>query len=94
MLQVRFDDATKTRLKTVAKSKLVLKCPTHARYNPGEGRGAIKGCCPGCEAALEAYEAVCNLRQALARYSVQTERFETAKPRQKKPKATCVGAGA
>ena len=84
MLKMTFDDATKMRLKTVAKSKLVLKCPKHTRYNPAHGRGAIVGRCSGCESALEGYEAAFNLRQALARYVTITETFETAKPRQKR----------
>lgn len=86
MLKMTFDDATKMRLKTVAKSKLVLRCPRHTRYNPAHGRGAIVGRCQGCEAALDAYEAAMSLRQALARYSMQTEKFETSKPRTRKPK--------
>jgi hypothetical protein len=94
MLQMRFNDATQLRLKTVAKSKLTLRCPKHTRYNPAEGRGAIRGCCAGCEAAFEAYEAVLALTTALARYVAVTEKFETAKPRQKKVKPTCIGAGA
>jgi hypothetical protein len=92
MLKMVFDDATKNRLKTVAKSKLVLRCPKHTRYNPAHGRGAIVGRCPGCEAALEGYEAAMNLRSALVRYSVETEKFETAKPRQKKQKAIAATA--
>lgn len=93
MLQMRFDDATKARLKSVAKSKLTLRCPKHTRYNPAEGRGAIRGCCAGCEAAFEAYQAAVNLRTALAVYSAKTEKFETAKPRTRKPKATSASAG-
>jgi hypothetical protein len=81
MLKFTFDDATKLRLKTVAKSKLALRCPKHTRYNPAHGRGAIVGRCQGCEAALEGYEAAMNLRQALVRYATGTERFETSKPR-------------
>lgn len=92
MLKMTFDDATKTRLKTVTRSKLVLKCPKHIRYNPAHGRGAIVGRCPGCEAALEGYEAAMSFRQALARYVVTNEKFETAKPRQKKPKALAASA--
>jgi len=92
MLKMTFEDATKSRLKTVAKSRLVLKCPKHTRYNPAHGRGAIIGRCPGCEAALEGYEAALNLRQALARYVVTTEKFEMAKPRQRKQKAIAASA--
>ena len=94
MLQMRFNDTTQLRLKTVAKSMLVLRCPKHTRYNPAEGRGAIRGCCHGCEDAYEAYEAVIALQTALARYVNVTEKFETARPRQKKVKPTCIGAGA
>jgi hypothetical protein len=86
MLKFTFDDATKLRLKTVAKSKLALRCPKHTRYNPAHGRGAIVGRCQGCEAALEGYEAAMNLRQALARYTAETEKFETSKPRTRKAK--------
>lgn len=92
MLRMSFDDATKSRIKTVSRSRLVLKCPKHTRYNPAHGRGAIIGRCPGCEAALEGYEAAMNFRQALARYSVTTEKFETFKPRQKKQKAIAASA--
>ena len=47
MLKTSFDTAMKSRLKTIAKSRLVLKCPKHTRYNPAEGRGAIKGILSG-----------------------------------------------
>ena len=87
MLQMRFTDATKLRLKTVANSKLMLRCSKHTRYNPAEGRGAIRGCCAGCEGAYEAYEAVVALQTALSRYLTVTEKFETARPRQKKVKS-------
>jgi hypothetical protein len=93
MLNLRFDEATKLRLQIVSKSKLALRCPKHTRYNPAHGRGAIIGRCQGCEAALEGYEAAMNLRQALIRYSVETEKFETSKPRKKKSKPSCIEAG-
>ena len=87
---MKFDDATKSRIMTVSRSKLMLRCPKHTRYNPAQGRGAIVGVCPGCIAALDAYEAVCGFRQALARYVCLTEKYETTKPRQKKEKLVVV----
>lgn len=92
MYKFRFDETTKSRLKTVAKSKLTLKCVKHTRYNPAHGRGAIVGRCAGCEAALEAYEAAMNVRTALVRYEVATAKFETAKPRTRKPKTASASA--
>lgn len=93
MLKLTFDDSTKMRMKAIAKSKLVLKCPKHIRYNPAHGRGCIVGRCQGCEAALEGYEAMMNLRAALVNYSMMTEKFETAKPRTRKAKVTSVSVG-
>lgn len=83
-MQMKFTDATKLRLKTLIKSRLTLRCPHHSRYNPAEGRGAIRGACPGCEEAYKAYEAVVSLHQALANYTSLTEKFEISKPRGRK----------
>ena len=84
MLRMKFDDSTKSRLVAVSRSRLVLKCSKHTRYNPAHGRGAIVGSCHGCEAAYEAYEAACALRQALSKYVTLTQEFETTRPRKKK----------
>lgn len=83
---MRFSDTLKLKLKAIAKSRLTLRCPKHTRYNPAEGRGAIRGRCAGCEDAYEAYEAVIAFHQALARYAVVTEKFEMSKPRSRKSK--------
>lgn len=92
MLRMNFDDATKNRLKRIVRSRLVLKCAKHPRFNPAEGVGALKGAgCPDCRATIRAYDAAVAFRQALANYDSITEKYETAKPRQKKAKAVAAG---
>jgi hypothetical protein len=89
MLKPRFDETTKAHLKTISRSKPTLKCAKHTKYNPAHGRGAITPShCSGCHAALEAYEAFINLRQAVAKYLTLIEPYETAKPRQKRVPST------
>lgn len=84
MLKQRFDEVTKAQLKTIAKSKPNFKCSNHTRYNPAQGRGYITGNCKGCMEALDAYEAMCNLRISVANYVTKSEKYETTKPRTKK----------
>jgi hypothetical protein len=78
MLVMKFDATMKAKIKMVSRSRLNLKCPKHSKFNPAEGAGAIRGACPDCFSALNAYGVACNFRQALAQYIVQTEKYETS----------------
>lgn len=83
MLRWKFSDDIKKKLVKVSRSRLVMKCPKHTRYNPAHGGGAIVGNCNSCRETLDAYNAAVNLQQALAEYLHVTEKFETYKPRTK-----------
>lgn len=35
--------------------RIKLSCPTHPRYNPADGEGAIRGACVYCQSMLSLY---------------------------------------
>ena len=70
------------------RSRLVLKCDNHVRYNPDkDGAGAIRGNCPTCAALLTAYQARHHLLAAAKDYAIKAEPFETFKPRARRVRA-------
>ena len=70
------------RLKTdlKVKSRVVLKCDRHIRYNPeNDGQGGIKGSCPTCYEMLEVYQTRQRLMSALREFEQRVKPFETYK---------------
>ncbi len=49
------------------------KCPRHPRFNGRAGRGAVRGCCPVCDALVSVEEAAIVLS---ARCHLAAERIE------------------
>ena len=81
MLSMKFDDSVKKQIVAVSRSRVVMRCTKHPRYNPAKGMGAVVGNCSTCCELLDAYKAILGFKEVLGKYLRATEKYETHKPR-------------